>query len=109
MADVLGVFEQAVLLAVLRLGKDAYGRAILKEVQGRLQRDVVAGAIYATLDRLESKALVSSHLGAGTAARDGRARRYYVLEDTGLRALNESKAAVERLWGGFKWPLKGGT
>ena len=109
MSDVLGTFEQAVLLAVRRLGEDAYGRAILKEVQARLQRNIVAGAIYATLDRLERKALLSSRLGLGTAARDGRARRYYSLEDAGLRALNESRAAAEKLWLGFKWPLEGGA
>jgi DNA-binding PadR family transcriptional regulator len=109
MADVLGAFEQAVLLAVRRLGKDAYGRAILREVQSRLERDVAAGAIYSTLDRLEQKALISSRLESADAARGGRARRYYLLEDAGLRALNESRAAVERLWVGIKWPLKGGA
>jgi PadR family transcriptional regulator len=92
---------------LVRLGKDAYGRAILKEVQSRLQRDVAAGAVYATLDRLEDKALISSRLGSGTAVRAGRPRRYYGIENAGVRALNESKAAVENLWQGFRWPLKG--
>ena len=72
---------------------DNQNRAILKEVQARLQRNIVAGAIYATLDRLERKALISSRLGSGTAVRGGRARRYYLLEDEGLRALNESREA----------------
>src|SRR5260370_19157618 len=108
MSDALGAFEQAVLLAVRRLGRDAYGRAILKEVQARLQRDIVAGAIYATLDRLERKALISSRLGSGTAVRGGRARRYYSLEEAGFPALNQSRAAVERLLFWFKWPLAGG-
>ena len=107
MAEVLGAFEQAVLLSVWRLGTDAYGRSILREVQMRLEREVVAGAIYATLDRLEAKGLLSSKLGPGTPARNGRPRRYYVLEDAGLRALNEAKEAVERIWVGFEWPLKG--
>jgi DNA-binding PadR family transcriptional regulator len=106
MADLLGSFEQAVLLALIRLGKDAYGRAILKEVQQRLQREVAAGAVYATLDRLEAKGLVSSRLGPGTAIRGGRPRRYYTPENAGIRALNESKAAVENIWQGFRWPLK---
>ena len=57
MADVLGSFEQAVLLAIVRLREDAYGRAILKEVQTRLGRDVAAGAAHATLERLERKGL----------------------------------------------------
>jgi len=107
MADVLGAFEQAVLLAVLRLGKEAYGRSILQEVQRRLRRDVAAGAIYATLDRLEEKALISSRLGTGTIVRAGRPRRYYAIENAGVRALNESKATVENIWRGFRWPLKG--
>jgi DNA-binding PadR family transcriptional regulator len=107
MGDVLGAFEQAVLLALVRLRKDAYGRAILKDVQQVLERDVAAGAVYATLDRLEGKALISSRLGGGTTVRAGRPRRYYSIEPAGIRALNESKAAVENLWQGLRWPLKG--
>jgi PadR family transcriptional regulator, regulatory protein PadR len=108
-ADVLGTFEQAILLAIVRLGKEAYGRAILKEAQARLQRDLAAGAVYATLDRLEQKALISSRLGAGTEVRAGRPRRYYAIENAGVRALNDAKTAVENLWAGFRWPLKGRT
>ena len=107
MADVLGAFEQAVLLALVRLGKDAYGRAIFKEVQSRLQRDVAAGAVYTTLDRLEQRALISSHLESGSAVRDGRPRRYYSIDKAGVRALNDSRAAVENIWQGLRWPLKG--
>ena len=106
MAEVLGSFEQAVLLAVLRLGRDAYGRAVLKEVQARLERDVAAGAVHATLDRLERKGLVSSRLGSGTPVRDGRARRYYVVAAAGLRALNDAREALDQIWHGFHWPLK---
>ena len=105
MADVLGAFEQAVLLAVLRLGDDAYGRAILKEVQGRLDRDVAAGAVHATLERLENKGLISSRLGSGTPVRAGRARRYYRLLPAGVRALNDARAAVDTMWRGLTWPL----
>lgn len=77
MADVVGPFEQAVLVALIRLGKNAYGRAVLNEVQMRLNRDVSAGAVYATLERLEAKGLASSRLAPGTAVRGGRARRYF--------------------------------
>jgi len=105
MADVLGAFEQAVLLAIVRLGDEAYGRAILKEAQARLERDVAAGAVHATLDRLEHKGLVASRLGPGTPVRAGRARRYYRLLPAGLRALNDARAAAENIWRGFKWPL----
>jgi PadR family transcriptional regulator PadR len=107
MADSLGAFEQAVLLAIVRLREDAYGRAILKEVQARLEREVAAGAVHATLERLEKKGLVSSRLGPGTAVRGGRARRFYRLQPVGLRALNDARAAVDSLWRGLKWPLRG--
>ena len=107
MTEILGPFEQAVLLAVLRLGDAAYGRAILKEVQARLDRDVAAGAVHATLERLERKHFVSSRLGIGTPVRAGRARRFYRLRPSGVRALDETRAAVESLWAGLTWPLKG--
>ena len=106
MADALGLFEQAVLVALIRLAGHAYGRAILNEVQTRLQRDVTAGAVYATLDRLEAKGLVSSRLAPGTAIRGGRARRYYLPSAAGIRALNEAKASADHLWRGLNWPLK---
>ena len=105
MADVPGPFEQAVLIAVLRLQADAYGRAILKDVQARLARDVAPGAVHATLDRLEKKQLLSSRLGAGTPVRAGRARRYYRLMPAGVRALNDARAAVDSIWRGLTWPL----
>jgi PadR family transcriptional regulator PadR len=107
MADTLGFFEQAVLLAIVRLGDRAYGRAILAEVQERLNRDVSAGAIYATLDRLEAKGLTSSRLGTGTPERGGRARRFYTTEPAGIRALAQSRAVAADLWRGITLPLKG--
>ena len=110
MAAILGTFEQAILLALVRpqssLGKEAYGRAILKEVELRIGHGVAAGAVYSTLDRLEAKGFVSSRLEPGNAIRAGRRRRHYVIESSGIRALNESKAAVERLWAWVDWPLK---
>jgi DNA-binding PadR family transcriptional regulator len=108
MADVLGTFEQAVLLALVRPkeGEEPYGRSILKDVQTRLKREVAAGAVYATLDRLEEKGLISSHVGEGSEARGGRQKRFYAIEPAGLRSLNEAKEAVENLWAGVKWPLK---
>jgi PadR family transcriptional regulator PadR len=105
-ADVLGVFEQAVLVAILRLRDEAYGRAILKEVQVRLGRDVAAGAAHATLERLEKKGLLSSRLGSGTPVRSGRARRYYQLRPRGIRALNSAREAMNAVWSGLRWPVK---
>src|SRR4029079_15618420 len=64
LAEHLGIFEQAVLIALVRLqtdlGRERYGRAVLKEVEQRLQRRITAGAVYSTLDRLEAKGLVRS-------------------------------------------------
>jgi PadR family transcriptional regulator PadR len=106
MADTLGAFEQAVLLAVLRLGEGAYGRAILRDVQACLERDVVAGAVHATLERLERKRFLSSSLGSGTPMRDGRARRFYRVEPAGVRALDEARHALDRVWHGASGLLK---
>jgi PadR family transcriptional regulator, regulatory protein PadR len=110
-AEHLGIFEQAVLLALVRprteLGREGYGRAILTEVQHRLERQVSAGAVYATLDRLEDKGLVSSRVSAGSAVRGGRPRRHYAIEPAGLRALQKARSASDRLWAGVRLPLKG--
>jgi len=107
MAGVLGVFEQAVLVAVVHLRGDGYGRTILAEVQERLGREVAASAAYATLDRLEAKGLVSSREGESTPARGGRAKRHFAITAAGLRALAAAKAATESIWRGFSVPQKG--
>jgi PadR family transcriptional regulator PadR len=107
MAEVLGTFEQAVLLAILRLADKAYGREIVREIETRLEREVAAGAVHATLERLENKGLVTSKLGSGTPIRAGRPRRYYRLEPAGVSALNDARAAIDELWRGLRWPLKG--
>jgi DNA-binding PadR family transcriptional regulator len=104
MADVLGTLEQTVLLSVLRLDKEAYGRAVLKEVQVRLERDIAAGAVHATLERLERKGLLSSRLGPGTPVRAGRARRYYQVRPAGIRALDDARRTIHNIWRGVKWP-----
>ena len=105
-ADILGSFEQAVLLGIIRLDSGAYGRAILKDVQVRLERDVAAGAVQATLERLERKGLVRSKVGSGTPIRDGRARRFYTVLSEGLRALDEARKTHETIWRGFSRPMK---
>jgi PadR family transcriptional regulator PadR len=111
LAGTLGTFEQAVLLSLVQprtpLGGERYGRAVFKEVQHRLQRDVSAGAVYATLDRLEAKGLVSSWVAPGSASRGGRPRRHYVVEPKALRALQASRVATDRLWAGVHLPMKG--
>ena len=105
MADVLGAFEQAVLLEVLRLGDQAYGRAIFQAVQSRLERDLAAGAVHSTLERLERKGLVCSRLGPGNSVRGGRARRYYRVQPAGIRALDAARRTLENIWRGVKWSV----
>src|SRR4030095_472917 len=111
MAEHLGIFEQAVLLALVRprteLGRAGYGPAILTAVPHLLERTIWAGAVYATLDRLEEKGLVSSRVAEGSAVRGGRPRRHYAIEPAGLRALHDARSASERLWAGVRLPLKG--
>lgn len=107
MSDVLGVFEQAVLVAVAQLSGRGYGRTILKEVESRLSRDVAPSAAYATLDRLEAKRLVVSREGESTPTRGGRAKRYFTITAAGVRALAAAKTATDNIWRGFALPEKG--
>lgn len=104
-AELLGTFEQAVLLTVVRQMDGAYGRSILRDVQVRLNREIAAGAIYATLDRLEEKGLISSWLEEGTPVRGGRAKRFYRVAAKGVHALNDAKSALDQMWKGTKWPI----
>lgn len=109
MSDSLGSFEQAVLLAVVRLRKGAYGSAIVSELQSRLRKDVSVGAVHATLVRLENKGLLTSHLGEGTEIRAGRPRRFYIVQPKGLRALEETRKAFSGMWRGVRLPIRGTT
>lgn len=63
-------------------------------------------ALYATLDRLEQKGLLVSRLEEGTPVRGGRVRRFYQMTADGVKALNEAKAALDRMWRGTKWPVE---
>jgi PadR family transcriptional regulator, regulatory protein PadR len=94
----LGELELMVLLAIARLGDDAYGVPISKELLTFAQREVSLGSIYAALERLESKGFVSYSLGEPTPERGGRAKRYFRVTDSGGRALKMTRAALTRLW-----------
>jgi RNA polymerase sigma-70 factor (ECF subfamily) len=93
--DQLGVFELQVLLTLERLGADAYGMAVRRELEGRAGRQVSIGAVYATLDRLEVKGYISSRAAPGPPERRGRARRYFGVEQAGRRAVEETLAAID--------------
>jgi PadR family transcriptional regulator len=98
----LGEFEQIVLLAVLRLGDNAYGVPIRHEIEKRTKRSLTVGALYRTLDRLEEKSLVTSSFSDPTPERGGRSKRYFKVEAPGIRALRESRRALTAMWEGLE-------
>lgn len=97
----LGEFEQLVLLGVLHGGEDAYGVPVWREIGVRTGREVSLAAVYKTLDRLEGKGLVRSHVGAPTAERGGRAKRLYRITPPGLRAVKSAIDGVRRMTAGL--------
>ena len=101
-AEFLGAFEQQVLLAVLRLDDDAYGMKVRREIEQQTGRRTSIGAVYATLQRLEEKRLVTSWEASGTTAREGRPRRFFKVEAAGVEALRRSIQAVKNLADGLE-------
>jgi DNA-binding PadR family transcriptional regulator len=103
MTDVasLGEFEHVVLLAVLRLGAEAYAVPILDEIERCTGRSISRGSVYITLDRLETKGYLRSRLADPTPERGGRAKRYYALRPRAVAALRDSRRALVALWRGL--------
>jgi PadR family transcriptional regulator, regulatory protein PadR len=97
----LGEFEHLVLLAVLRLGGEGYGMRVRREIERRTGREASAGAVYATLERLEEKGFVRSTVGDPIPERGGRARRTFQVTAAGTRALGEARRVIERMWEGL--------
>lgn len=98
----LGEFEEIVLLAVARCGEEAYGMEVRREIAGRTGRDVSIGAVYATIERLGAKGLVRIVEPQRDPARDGRARRFFVLAPAGVEALDAAEHTRQRLRAGLK-------
>ena len=98
----LGEFEQLLLLTVLRLGAEAYGVDIARDLEARAGRRVSRGALYTSLDRLENKGLLRWKAGAGTPEREGLPRRLYHVTPTGVAALRESRDILKRMWRGIE-------
>lgn len=90
----LGSFEQLVLLAILRVGKDAYGVTVQEEIERTTGRSVTPGALYRALDRLEARGLVASGTGEPTDERGGRRRRTLEVTREGASELSEALEAV---------------
>lgn len=94
----LGSFEEHVVLAVLRTGDRAYGMEVRREIAAVTGRDVTIGAVYATLDRLESKSLLAS----ARASVDESSRRVFRVTAAGSRVLAETRRMREGLWRGIE-------
>ena len=102
----LGEFEQIVLLAILRLGEDAYAIPIRQEIEERTGRAVARGALYTALDRLEHKRCLRSKMSAPLPERGGRSRRYFTVTPAGLSAIRSSRRSLLRLWQGLEGTLE---
>jgi PadR family transcriptional regulator PadR len=100
----LGEFEQMTLLAILRLGDDAYGVTIRAELAERTGRNVAPGAMYTALERLETKGLITSRMSDPTPQRGGRAKRHVRVTAAGVKALTRAVEAYERLLEGLELP-----
>jgi PadR family transcriptional regulator, regulatory protein PadR len=99
----LGEFEYLLLTAATRLGKDAYGVAIRKDIEEATGRACSIGALYTTLDRLEEKGLIQTHMGDPTPQRGGRPKRMVRVTAKGIQAASDFYSAVKRVSRGVSW------
>lgn len=106
--ELVGGLELLVLLALIRLGEEAYGVPIAEAIENGGGREVSQGSVYVTLDRLERKGLVGSRLGEPTAERGGRAKTYFHVTAKGLRAARRARQTLISLWDGVP-QFEGGT
>ena len=90
--------EFMILLATMRMGDEAYGIQIARELEETGRRTVLLGAVYATLDRLESMGLVRSSVGDPTPERGGKAKRYFRVTPAGIRSAKDTQTAFVSLW-----------
>ena len=101
----LGDFEHQVLLAVLRLGGEAYSVPIVEELEERTGREVAQAAVFIVLRRLEKKGLLTSRFDGEAAGETGRVRRYFKLTPVAMLKLRESRRQLARLWDGVETVL----
>jgi PadR family transcriptional regulator, regulatory protein PadR len=94
----LGEFEELVLLAVGILFEDAYGLAIVDELERQTGRNIMVSSVHKALVRLEDKGYLKSHMGGATDVRGGRDKRLYTLTQAGKKVLNESRELRNSMW-----------
>jgi DNA-binding PadR family transcriptional regulator len=102
--NLLSVYELMTLFSILRLGKEAYGVPISREIELYSGRNVAVSGVYAALERLERKGLVTAELGEATPQRGGRAKTYFRVTAKGLREATEARRAFVNLWQGTPAP-----
>ena len=101
MAEHLGDLELLVMLALVRLGDEAYGVTIGREIESQTKRPAALGSIYAVLERLERRGWVRSELGEATPERGGRAKRHFRITSPGLKELKRARQALIGMWQGL--------
>jgi DNA-binding PadR family transcriptional regulator len=99
--DYLGEFEMYVLAALERLGDEAYGATIRREIERRSGRATSIGAVYATLARLADKGYATFWISAPLPVPGGRARKHARITAPGRRVLRESVRALSRMLDGL--------
>jgi PadR family transcriptional regulator, regulatory protein PadR len=102
----LGELEQLILLAALRLGAEAYGLSIARELEAHAGRRLSRGALYTSLERLELKGLIRWKLESGGPERRGLPKRMYAVTPRGVAALRASQRILRRMWSGLDDVLK---
>jgi len=94
----LGEFEEVVMLTVAILHGEAYGVAIIDELESRLGRKVSIGSLQTVLRRLEEKGYLQSEFGEATQSRGGKRKRYFTVTNFGMKTLEEAKEQRVNLW-----------
>ena len=84
----IGEFEELVLLIVAILHENAYGVAVMDEIENQTGRKINISAVHSALDRLETKGFLKSHIGGATKERGGRRKRFFSISVEGKKALD---------------------
>jgi PadR family transcriptional regulator PadR len=103
----IGELEQLILLTILRLGPDAYGLSIARELEAQAGRHLSRGALYTSLDRLETKGFLRWKLEPGGPERQALPKRVYSVMPRGVSALRASRRILRRMWRGLDQILRG--
>lgn len=102
MTDEPNEVEQLILLALVRLGRGAYGVPVRAEIERRSGRKVSLAAVYGALDRMETRGYVKSWLSEPLPERGGRARKHFRITPSGARALRDAREVMTRMWRGLE-------